>query len=147
MADIHIEEFYHDIACVLASLYNNFPRPATLYVEDISGPDSADEYGLHSERHLSCFSSMLWLKQHGFIHIEDTIRQEAVDQASLSQKSFLILNARAEICIEQDENELAAMPDYVAQAHISNIHVLRQAIKSQSSIKISAIALHILQQV
>lgn len=146
MADIHIEEFYHDIGAILVSLYNGFPRPAIIYVEDISGPDNADEFGLHSERYLSCFSAMLWLKQHDFIHFTDTIRQEAIDQATLTQKSFLILNARAEISTDIDADQLSELPNSIMQSQISNINILRQALKSRSSIKISQIALHILEK-
>ena len=58
-SDIHIEEFYSDVGKVLLQLYNCFPRSNSVYVEDIAGQDQPDEFGLHSERHLGCFSAMI----------------------------------------------------------------------------------------
>jgi hypothetical protein len=95
LADIHIEEFYKDLAKILLHLHNAFPRKSQIFVEDISGIDHPDEYGLHSTRHQSCFSAMLWLADEGFIRFEDTIRQEAIDQAVLTQKAFIRLNRLA----------------------------------------------------
>ncbi|NRB42938.1 MAG: hypothetical protein HRU20_31470 [Pseudomonadales bacterium] len=146
MPDIHIEEFYHDVACILTSLYATFPRLSTVYVEDIAGPDTVDEYGLHSERHLSCFSTLLWLKKHQLIHFEDCIRQEAVDQATLTQSSFLVLNTRAGIMTDQNHQALTKLPAYLAEAQISNINILRQALKSASAIKKQEIVIHILER-
>jgi hypothetical protein len=37
MADIHIDDFYRDVAKILIRLYAMFPRKTTPYVEDISG--------------------------------------------------------------------------------------------------------------
>ena len=42
MSDLHIDDFYHDAGLILALLYAVFPRKTTLYVEDISGPDTPD---------------------------------------------------------------------------------------------------------
>jgi len=50
MADLHIEDFYRDVAKIFLQLYAVFPRKTILYVEDISGPDEPDEYGLHHPR-------------------------------------------------------------------------------------------------
>lgn len=145
MSDIHIEEFYHDIAKVFLSLYLNFPRLTTVYVEDISGPDTADEYGLHSERHLSCFAAMLWLQKHDHIYFNDTIRQEAIDQASLTQQCFLTLSSRAEVYIESDVDSLSNLPDSIAQEQISNIHTLRKIVRHGSATKLSEIVRNILE--
>ena len=95
MADLHIEEFCHDTARVLLKLYRAFPRQATVYVEDICGPDQPDEFGLHSDRFSACFGAMLWLAQEGYLRYESTIRQEAIDQAVLSQMSMTLLSAPA----------------------------------------------------
>ncbi len=45
MADIHVEEFYKDVAIALVQLYMSFPRRVNLFVEDIAGPDEPDEFG------------------------------------------------------------------------------------------------------
>lgn len=151
MSDIHIEEFYHDIGHILAQLYNNFPRPIHVYVEDIAGPDAPDEYGLHSERHMSCFASMIWLQKQGYINFQDTIRQEAIDSATLTQTGFLILSEQSSITLDSEmENTVSGqkkqLPDYVLQDIISNINILREALKSRSSIRISKISRHILEK-
>ena len=97
MADLHIDDFYHDIGLTLSRLYSTFPRRCTIYVEDIAGPDTPDEFGVQSDRFLSGFSALLWLRDQGYILFESTIRQEAIDQAVLTEKSFLILSSQANI--------------------------------------------------
>ena len=37
MADLHIEDFHQDVACILVALYNRFPQPACLFVIDLIG--------------------------------------------------------------------------------------------------------------
>lgn len=145
MSNIHIEEFYHDIGLILSRLYASFPRRMILYVEDISGADIPDEYGLHSERYMSCLSAMIWLKDQKYIDFECTVKQEAVDQTVLTEKSFLILTNQATISIGE-EPDLENLPPYVAQNAITNISLLRRALISRSSIKISQIVLHIMEQ-
>lgn len=95
MADLHIEDFYKDGVCALLQLYFAFPRRISVFVEDICGPDTVDEFGLHSKRHLGCLGAMLWLAEEGFLRYTDTIRQDAIDQAVLTQKAFLLLSAYA----------------------------------------------------
>ena len=68
MSDIHIDDFFKDAAKVLLQLFNVFPRKSTVYVEDISGADNPDEFGLHDDRFMACFSTMLWLEEEGYIH-------------------------------------------------------------------------------
>lgn len=93
MADIHISDFHKDAARALNTLYGGFPRKLTVYVEDIAGPDEPDEFGLHSPRHIACLSTLMWLAAEGYIRYEDTIRQEAVDQATLTHKGFTLLSS------------------------------------------------------
>ena len=78
MADLHIEDFYRDVAKIFLNLYALFPRKTILYVEDICGPDQPDEFGLHNPRFQAGFSAMVWLAEHGYIHFQETIRQEAL---------------------------------------------------------------------
>ncbi|MCO1335265.1 hypothetical protein MO867_13070 [Microbulbifer sp. OS29] len=95
--DLHIHDFYRDAGRILLAMFNQFPVPATVYVEDISGPDMPDEYGLHSPRHLACLGAMTWLRQSGYIDFSQLVRQEAMEDAVLSHKGFLLLiNTEAE---------------------------------------------------
>ncbi|WP_308367914.1 MULTISPECIES: hypothetical protein [unclassified Microbulbifer] len=94
MDDLHIHDFYKDAGRILLALYNQFPAPATVYVEDIAGPDTPDEFGLHSPRHLACLGAISWLKQYGYIHFSQLVRQEAVEEAVLSHRGFLLLVSR-----------------------------------------------------
>lgn len=129
MSDLHIDDFYKDAARILAQLYLQFPRKATVYVEDISGPDEPDDYGLHSARHLACLGAMLWLGQQGYLQFEDTIRQEAIDQAVLSHKAFTLLTAHSELADAEGQ---------------SNIDCLRAALKSRSSGKLMTVMQHLM---
>lgn len=94
MADLHIADFYKDVARIFLQLYASFPRKIILYAEDICGPDTPDEFGLPSPRFLSCFSTMVWLTEAGYLYFETNIRQEALDQAVLSQRGFTLLYSR-----------------------------------------------------
>ena len=128
MADLHIDDFYKDAALILLQLYQVFPRKAAIYVEDISGPDEPDEYGLHSKRYTACLSAMLWLAEQGYLSYESTIRQEAIDQAALTHKGFTLLSSRCEL-----DSDQAVVPALVMEQSSSNISQLRHALKSRSS--------------
>lgn len=144
MADIHVEEFYKDVAIALVQLYGAFPRRVNLFVEDIAGPDEPDEFGLHSKRHMACFGALLWLQEEGLLRYVDTIRQEALDQAVLSHAAFVRLSAPAPASL----NELVApssqpteghLPPSVQQDLSTYIHLTRRALKSGHSGRISQI--------
>ena len=128
MADIHIDDFYKDAARTLVQLYNAFPRKIAVYVEDISGPDTPDEFGLPSPRHQACFAAMLWLAEEGYLRYMDTIRQEAIDQAVLTHKAFVLLSAPSGNGSSNPE-----VPPSVARERQSNIYRLRQALASGAS--------------
>jgi len=106
MFDIHIEEFFHDSFKVLNTLYQAFPKKCNVFVEDIAGADQPDEYGLHSDRFQCCFGSMLWLEQEGFIRFESTLRQEAIDQASLTMKGLVMVST---LCRNKYINDLCLL--------------------------------------
>ncbi len=145
MADIHIEDFCKDAGKILIQLFNHFPRPTSVYVEDIAGDDRPDEYGLHSDRHMACFGTMLWLAEEGYIRYVDTIRQEAIDQATLTHRTLSLL-AR----VSQDklllndpalfeggaESTDIPLPNEVVLEKKTNINLLRKAIASGSSTRI-----------
>ncbi|MBN7769431.1 hypothetical protein KUV44_03105 [Marinobacter daepoensis] len=140
MADIHVEEFYKDAAIALVQLYMAFPRRTNLFVEDIAGPDEPDEFGLHSTRHMACFGALLWLAEEGLIRYVDTIRQEALDQAVLTRQAFVRLNAPAPQALVRELSTAPREPSLPAsvQKDLSTyIHLLRSALKSGSSSRIS----------
>lgn len=91
IADLHIDDFCKDVAKTLMMLYRRFPVKTTLYVEDISGPDDPDEFGLHSPRFEACFNTLLWLKEADYIWFNDTVKQEAVEEATLSHRGFSLI--------------------------------------------------------
>ena len=112
--DLHINDFYRDAGRILLALFNQFPAPSTVYVEDIAGPDTPDEFGLHSPRHLACLGAMTWLKQSGYIHFSQLVRQEAVEEAVLTHRSFLLL-------VQRDDSG------------VSNAELLDRAVRDGSS--------------
>lgn len=144
MADIHIEEFYKDTAIALVQLYNAFPRRVNLFVEDIAGPDEPDEFGLHSRRHMACFGSLLWLAEEGLLRYVDTIRQEALDQAVLTQIAFTRLSAPAsEALITANAPEATQAPDQIPPSvrddFSTHIHIIRSALKHGNSARLSQV--------
>lgn len=144
MNNLHVEDFYKDAAIALTRLYSVFPRKHTLWVEEISGPDNPDEYGLHSDRYMGCFSTLLWLADYGFIRYEDTIRQDAIDQAVLTQKAFVLLSKRSELPLQEEPDE--SLPQSIRVQQQTNIYQLKQALRSKSSSLISQCMLHLLEQ-
>jgi hypothetical protein len=134
MADIHIDDFYRDVATIFLRLYAIFPRKSTLYVEDICGPDQPDEFGLHHPRFQAGFSAIVWLAEHGYLNFQETIRAEALDQVVLSQKTFLLLTSRSSLePLRIAEGD--ALPPSVLEQTSSNIAQLRSALREGSSIR------------
>lgn len=88
MLDVHIDDFFKDCAVILLHGFKYFPAKQILYVEDICGPDEADEFGLHSPRHLAAFSAISWLQEEGYIRFSEVDRQESVDEFILASKAF-----------------------------------------------------------
>lgn len=148
MADLHIADFYKDVARIFAQLYASFPRKIILFVEDISGPDSPDEFGLHCPRFQSCFSTMIWLAESGYITYASTIRQEALDQVTLSHKGFTLLYSRVNIeDMSGTSQEIDSdLPPSVQAIHATNIYLLRQALKSGSSHAIEQVVQELLRR-
>jgi len=143
MADIHVEEFYKDVAIALVQLYGVFPRRVNLFVEDIAGPDEPDEFGLHSKRHMACFGALLWLEEEGLLRYVDTIRQEALDQAVLTRDAFIRLSAPANQALVDiagvQTGETHTLPRSVQRDLSTHIHLIRQALKSGNSARISQV--------
>ncbi len=122
LSDLHIGEFYADAAKILINLFRIFPRPITLYAEDICGPDTPDEYGVHSPRYQACFATMLWLGDEGYIRFQDTIKADAIDQAVLTGPCFTAL--------------LTPVPEAESE-RTTVVFQLNQALASQSSAEIA----------
>lgn len=142
MADIHVEEFYKDAAIALVQLYGAFPRRINLFVEDIAGPDEPDEFGLHSKRHMACFGALLWLSEEGLLRYVDTIRQEALDQAVLTRDAFIRLSSPAPRALASafglpDSEAPDRLPPSVQEDLSTHIHLIRTALKSGNSARIS----------
>lgn len=55
MADINIKNFYRHIAKILSILYESFPSKTPVFVDDVAGIDSPDEYGLHRPNYTAGF--------------------------------------------------------------------------------------------
>lgn len=91
MNDVNIDDFYHDIGVILLSLFQQFPRKVSLFIDDISGPDDMDEFGLHSPRYLSAIGALMWLHDEGYIRYFDIIKQESAEECTLTQKAFVKL--------------------------------------------------------
>lgn len=95
MLDVHIDDFFKDCATILLTGIRCFPRPQTLFIEDISGPDDKDEFGLHSNRHLSALGTLIWLQEEGYVRFTGLHRQESVDEFVITGKALGRLLAMA----------------------------------------------------
>ena len=139
MIDINIDDFFHDIAVTLLSLYQQFPRKISLYLEDISGPDDMDEFGLHSNRYLSTIGAVSWLHDEGYIRYSNIAHQESVEDCTLTQMAFVKL-----IRPTLPANHLADASSVEKQQH-TLAQQLHCALKDQSSIEVrSLIERHLL---
>ena len=163
MSDLHIDDFYKDIAKILNHLYQSFPRKTTLYVDDIAGFEEPDEFGLHSNRHLACLGAMIWLAEEGYIRFESEISQQAVDQAVLTGRTFSALSAVATSVSDAERADLGeglpeglratasegfgdSVPDSVIRSQRTNINRLRLALRAKSSDRLRSVALDILDR-
>ena len=145
MADLHIDDFYRDVATIFLRLYAVFPRKTILYVEDICGPDQPDEFGLHHPRFQAGFSAMVWLAEEGYLNFQDTIRAEALDQVVLSQKAFLLLSSRSKLGLTEQADE-DTVPPSVAEQSRTNINQLRHVLREGSSIRLQKYVAFMLAQ-
>lgn len=137
MADLHIEDFYRDAAAILIQLYNRFPRKGTVFVEDIAGDDEPDEFGLHSNRHMACFGTMLWLAEEGLLRYESVISQDAVDQAVLTAACFNRLST------QYPEGEAAGGSGLIREAGLA-VNRIRQCMANGTSTELSETVHHFL---
>lgn len=141
MTDIHIDDFCKDVAQIILRLYKTFPQKSDLYVEDIIGYHEPDEYGLHSERHMACLGTMLWLADEGYLRYGEMIRQEAVDQCILTKKSFTRLNTASDIVVSNDD-EIETSPQWMKEEKQLYINQIRSAVASGSSVTVNQVVKH-----
>ncbi len=135
VGDLHIDDFCKDLAKTLLLLYRRFPVKTALYVEDISGPDEPDEFGLHSPRFEACFNALLWLKESDYIWFNDTIKQEAVEEATLSHRGFsLIASYDSEVSVDDSNNNEAGLP-------ARRIDLIKRAMEDGNSEKLKELIL------
>ncbi|WP_304638511.1 hypothetical protein [Pseudomonas sp.] len=133
MSDLHIEDFYRDVAGILLSLYNGFPKPSILFVEDLIGPQEPDAFGVPSPRHQACFSAMLWMAEEGFLRYSDTIRQEAIDQCCLTERAFVMLSTPCSELLDP------ALPPVIGRQRATLAQQLRDALASESSVRLAEV--------
>jgi len=134
LSDIHIDDFYRDAAIALHRLYASFPRRIAVFVDEIAGPVTTDEFGVPGERFLACFGALLWLAEEGYLRYADTIRTEAIDQAVLTGRCFNALTARAPGAVPDDPT----LPPSVRDEQSTRIRRLREALDSGSSTRVRA---------
>ncbi|KAF0807488.1 hypothetical protein A167_02915 [Alcanivorax sp. S71-1-4] len=136
MADIHIDDFCRDAALILLHLYNTFPRPQAIYVEDISGPDEPDEVGLHSKRYMACLGTLLWLASEGYLRYDSLIYQDGIDQAVLTNKAFVLLSAASELRLKEPPADL---PGTLLAEKRALVEQIRTAVREGHSADISTV--------
>jgi hypothetical protein len=128
MLDVHIDDFFKDCAVILLHGFKCFPAKQILYVEDICGPDEADEFGLHSPRHLAAFGAIIWMQEEGYIRFSEIDRQESVDEFVLASKAFTrLLQADKEdptTSLAQKLEFVRLQGDSISLAHLMREHFL-----------------------
>ncbi len=147
MSNINTDEFFADSAKILTVLHSAFPQPIILQVDDICGAEETDEYGMHSPRYLACFSAMLWLAEEGYLRFVETIRSEAIDQAVLTARCFVLLT-KPDTKVFADQAALSAsntdLPDSVALERSSLSHQLRSVLRPRNSLTINSIMMQLM---
>jgi len=136
MSDIHIDAFCRDAAQIILHLYSAFPRRASIYVVDIAGEDQPDDVGLHSDRHMACLGTILWLAEEGYLRYEAMIYQDGVDQAVLSGRSFTLLSSLSQFRYEAPS---PALPEAIAIEKLTLVEHIRAAVRSPESRQTTAI--------
>ncbi len=130
--DLHIDDFNKDTARTLVFLYNCFPMQVELYIEDISGPDVTDDYGLHTQRHLACMSTIIWLAEEGLIRYDSLVRQDSFDKAVLTKKSYVLLSNIVDNPYFKIENE-ETLPESVIKSRQTRVAAIKHALHNGSS--------------
>lgn len=128
MNDVNIDDFYHDIGVILLSLFQQFPRKVSLFIDDISGPDEMDEFGLHSSRYLCAMGALMWLHDEGYVRYLEIIKQESAEECTLTQKAFVKL-IRPNLTREQ-----LSQANSIEKRESTLAFKMQKALREQSSI-------------
>ncbi len=143
MNSINIDEFFADAAKILTSLQRSFPTPIILQVDDICGAEDTDEFGMHSARYLACFAAMMWLAEEGYLRFNETVRSEAIDEAVLSARCFVLLTQPNDATSAE---QAQAIPESIAMERSSLGSQLQSHLKPIDSLKLNAIMLDLMQR-
>ena len=147
MSDLNVDDFFKDAARTLVLLFGTFPTPTTLFVEDISGPDEPDEYGVHGKRYLAALGALQWLAEEGYLRYADLIQTEAMDQVVLTGRCFGVLCASGpERQPSEPQEAMPQLPKSVAAERSTNIYRLRETLKSRSSSDLRQAMLAVMDQ-
>lgn len=139
--DLHIDDFYRDCALGLVMLYQSFPRPVTLYMDDMVGVLPPDEVGLPHPRQQHCLSTLLWLASEGYLRHLGTLGYEALDQAELTEKAFVRLANST-----HPFNDLPAdTPASIRRASGSMAQQLRRHLQERNSEALISVMQHFFQ--
>ena len=142
MSDIHIDDFFKDAAKTLARLYLSFPRKAAVFVEEIAGPVTTDEFGVPGPRYLACFGTLLWLAEEGYLRYDEAIRMDGIDQAVLTARCFGVLTLHAGGAAPSGDS----LPASVATEQATYIHRIRDVLRSGSSARVRATMTDVMSQ-
>ena len=146
-SDINIDDFFKDSAKSLVLLYSVFPRRQTLFVEDIYQSEESDEFGMHSDRFRACFGALTWLGETNYLRYQDTIKDEAVDQAVLTGRCFTLLSSPASstssstaVAETDQQDDLPAQLQIEQATHIYRIKSALQQ-RSSTQLRLAMVAL------
>ncbi|WXL24115.1 hypothetical protein WG219_12230 [Ectopseudomonas mendocina] len=131
--DLQIDDFYKDAAAGLLALYQAFPCKSALYVEDLIGREEPDEFGLPTPRHQSCLGALLWLADEGYIRFDSTIGYDALDQAVLTEKSFMRLTRAVPFAVDSEQQ----LPPSVRRTRGTLAFQLREALSQRNSERVA----------
>jgi hypothetical protein len=133
LSDINVDDFFRDSARSLALLYSVFPRRQTLFVDDIYQSEEPDEFGMHSDRFRACFGALTWLGETNYLHFQDTIKDEAIDQAVLTGRCFTLLSSPASSIAAAESGEQDDLPAQLKIEQATHIYRIKSALQQRSS--------------
>ncbi len=142
VGDLHIDDFCKDTAKTWLLLFRRFPVKTTLYVEDIAGADEPDEFGLHSPRFEAGFSALVWLHESDYIHYSDTVKQELVEDATLTHRAFTFLASVDETFVNA-VGATTAQPKDALQRRIDHV---KATLNDGTSEELKALVLRYMQE-
>ena len=136
MTDLNIDDFFADTARTLVSLYGVFPRRHAIFVDDVYQPEEPDEFGMHSDRYRACFGALLWLGEEHYLRFEDSIKDEAIDQAILTGRCFTLLSSPIDPTAAGSQSEPGDLPELVRLEQATHVHRIKSALRPRSSIEL-----------